>query len=293
MSYDKRLRATAIEGHFGDDFFDPNDPNAVFQNWNTQSPSLRTGTQINVAPIATQWVESLGFSVYGEGGSRRFDKRKVTVVGADASSVVAAYTGSHTIADCDNLIVNYDKWVKQLGDQFTGLMSAWKGKDPTTEAAWGVDYNGLVTRWAQAKTAVDNARSSILPNSVTGAEDVYQGLVHALHQGGEGAPPIAGDFNDLRDRLNAYASSVGVAIHLDTPAQPVAGPTDPGWSGPGGLGAWKAPKLDVDKALLAAGIVLGVIVAVNVVPPMLGAYGAYRAGREADRRATRIVRNGW
>ena len=207
-----------------------------------------------------------------------YDKRRKATIGDDGlfDRVVQGYTGSHTIADCDNLIANYKKWIDELGTQYQGLMGAWKAKDPTASKQWGLDYNGLQTRFARAIASVEESRSHILPDSVTGAEEVYQGLVHAVRQGGEGATLQAGDFEDLRNRLQAYATSVSSTLKFTSPEQPAPTPTDPGWTTPnvkipGFQPMPGLPKIPWNEVALVGGAVLASLLAIEVVPPILAA----------------------
>lgn len=252
---------------FGDDysFINDNDPNMS----NVSSLSGVEGTgYTSVTPTNTLRNSQAGGApsfwdvLFSPSPAKIGDDSPVT-------KVIQAYTGSHTIADCLTLEANYDKWIKELSDQFNGLMSAWKNVDPVVEKAWGLDYNGLATRWSAAKQAVTAATSAVLPNSVSGAEDVYQGLIRALRQGGEGAVLQPGDFEDLKNRLQAYASSVATTLKFSPAVQPEAGPTDPGYRGIGGFNAFKAPAIPWRDVLLAAGIVAGALVAIEVVPVLI------------------------
>ena len=222
-----------------------------------------------------------------------FDKRYTSLyrgarIGEDSSVLL----GGKSVADCDNLIANYNTWINQLGDQYQAAMSAWKAKAPDASKAWGLDYNKLTTRWGLAKDAVDKVRSKLTLDRFTAANDEYNGLILAIRQGGEGAPVQTSDFLDLRDRLNAFTSGVQTLgpVVLKAAVQPTSDPSSVIYQGLGSidpvgtLATGKVPGLGVPipwtQIATIAGVVVVGLVAIEVVPMLfMGSMMARQARR--------------
>ena len=139
--------------------------------------------------------------------------------------------GNHSLADCDYLASQYNKWIPNLRAQFNAIASQWTSADPDAESAFATDLAGLESRW---NTAVRNIRqdnaSGITSDieaglgkvisgfgkdrTVVGAESSYQALLHAVRQKGEataGYGVTPGDYENLVQRLAAEQKALGVA----------------------------------------------------------------------------------
>lgn len=145
--------------------------------------------------------------------------------------------GNHNAADCQQMVDNYGTWIKTLTDDYHNLYDKWCAFTSTivsstgTEGtftnvgeggalankvaadAFGVDLQGLTDRF-NAAVADFQAQGNL--QQLAGAvgigdtlESIYQKLILAVRQGGEGADPQTGDFVDLRDRLDAVSRAVG------------------------------------------------------------------------------------
>jgi hypothetical protein len=121
------------------------------------------------------------------------------------------FLGKYTISDCDNLVSNYGTWIPQLGSQFLAVKEAWLSKDPTAAGSFRDDLQALIVRWLAAKAELTSLRNRLEVSSALDyvlADNEYQDLVKAVHQGGEGSPPQEGDFQDLTLRLQAYLNTI-------------------------------------------------------------------------------------
>lgn len=160
--------------------------------------------------------------------------------------------GKHDLQECQTLQKQYAIWIGQLGNQFLNIRGVWEKKDPSGAASFANDLKALISRWRTASEGVESLDKNSPTIPILGkieppdyfSEKVYQNLIRAVHQGGEGSPPQSGDFADLTTRLQSFIRLAGATPINYTPAvQPQSqGVADKLLRnvGPGGLGAPKA-----------------------------------------------------
>jgi hypothetical protein len=132
------------------------------------------------------WDEGGAFSIFGEDG-----------FGVELSEI-------------QYLVKSGDERLNALTAAFGKASTGWSAKDPGGFADFLNDLTALQLRWASARTNATGlaagglgAISGLTFGLSTGSsgQAAYDGLIKALKQGGEGAQPHKGDFDDLAGRL--------------------------------------------------------------------------------------------
>jgi hypothetical protein len=107
-----------------------------------------------------------------------------------------------------------DERLLALANAFGAVSGSWAVKDPSGFADFLNDLTALQARWGKAKASASSLSSLAMTGGMSGltgglstgsaGQSLYDGMIRALKQGGEGAQIHKGDFDDLAQRLNKF-----------------------------------------------------------------------------------------
>jgi hypothetical protein len=129
----------------------------------------------------------------------------------DSFGVLGLGVGEHTIFDVLDYMKLGDYRVAALGKALASISGVWSVKDPGGYADFQNDLNGLIMRWAAAKTKAQSVSSVLGGYGDATAE--YNGMVQALRQSAppDGGPIHKGDYQDLVERISKAGGRVDEA----------------------------------------------------------------------------------
>ena len=114
-----------------------------------------------------------------------------------------------SIADLQNIMVNWDTRMKGLAQAYADFSPTWIARDQAAYVDWTNDWVNLQARYnaalSAAQTAVTEAKFVLAPNTEIDATTAYTGLAKAMRQcyPPDGCPAQKGDWDDLDTRLRA------------------------------------------------------------------------------------------
>ena len=171
--------------------------------------------------------------------------------------------GLHTVAELRDWVGALDAQIATMGDTSVRLAPTWSARDGAGFQAWIADFKALQARYAPARATAQGKLDawSLLPESVDGAEEEWQGVERALRPSGTGS--ARGEFQELGNRLQA-ASSAPVVYTYDQPRPGTdfdLGAYQAADTAAKAIDAITPPPMTLgQKILLAGGALLGLVV---------------------------------
>ncbi len=145
------------------------------------------------------------------------------VVHPSGSTFGLTMLGTPSIADLQNILVNWDIRMRGLEKAYSSFASSWQSRDSAAFIEWTADWTRLKNRYnaavQNAQGAVSSAKWNPLPATEISAQSTYDGLARAMRQcyPPDGCPVVKGDWSDLDDRLTA---AMGKAVAYAPMVQP-------------------------------------------------------------------------
>lgn len=127
--------------------------------------------------------------------------------------------GAWSIAELKDLIASHDAIIAQLTASYSAFSPEWAQKDAAGLAAFGDDYQAMLSRYNSAKVAANAAiaASAVVPLSdamTPAGPGIYDGILNALKQ--NPATVSKGDLDDLSNRLEAAQKAAGATVLVYT-----------------------------------------------------------------------------
>ena len=117
------------------------------------------------------------------------------------------------LKDCNDLIVNYSRWIPTLGQRYDAIKAQWSGVDSDASQAFAYSYGTMKSDWDAAVATVQPELAVNGASETVAAASEYAALIAAAEK-----------FSDLEKQLGSEARALGIDLGTLPSYDPIVQP---------------------------------------------------------------------